>query len=271
MTMQSVLAKSFAATILAWSGLARASFACDDYFTDHAPDGKLSILAFVPVSPSSASPEARRADQQTFQFNLKTKMQSFASGIRRSSGETLSHAMTFEPFVCEATNRITDPKDLVTLMDRNTIGAVWSDPASPNIVNISILLPNYAVAKNLHDLANATISIDYRLPGGDLRAQWNDALDLERPPFSGVYAFGFGIAYLKAQRFVAAKYSLCMSRSLITEYLKNAPNPDSREILQDMVGQLDQFIAEAVTAMTANKLAEPPEVYAMCVAAKPQH
>ena len=99
-------------------------------------------------------------------------------------------------------------------------------------MNISILLPDYALAKNLRNPAGATISIEYTPPGASSPVPASVALDLEQPPFPGVYAFGLGTAYLQARRYVAAKYSLCMSRSLIVDYLKKQPGTDSVEILQ---------------------------------------
>ena len=111
---------------MAFAGLAHADIVCDDFIAAHDWDGKLSVLAFVPVSPG-ASADARLASRQTFKLNLRNKLQSFASGIRRNSRETLANAMTFEPFVCEAGNPITERRDFVTLAERHAVGAVWSD------------------------------------------------------------------------------------------------------------------------------------------------
>ena len=266
MKMPSIFTPALVATILACAGPVQATIVCDEFIATHGWDGKLSVLAFVPATPG-ATADATRASRQTFQLSLQNKLQSFASSIRRSSRETLANAMTFEPFVCDASNRITDPRDFVFLAERHAVGAVWSDPASATIVNVSIVLPGYAVANNLRDASGATISIEYRLP--EAPAPVSGAFDPEQPPFPGVYAFGLGTAYLEAKRYVAARYSLCMSRTLIVDYLKTATNEDSKDILKDLLKQLDGNIAEAAKGLTDNRLEEPQAVYAMCVAAKP--
>ena len=85
MTLHSIIGKAVATTFPIWVGVAQASIVCDQFLVDRARDGKLSVLAFVPVSASGATADAKLADRQIFQYNLKNKLQSFASEIRRTA------------------------------------------------------------------------------------------------------------------------------------------------------------------------------------------
>jgi hypothetical protein len=264
MTMLSIIRNSLVATTLLSCGLAQAAIVCGDFFSQGARSGKLGILTFVPLSPSGASLDDRRADRDSLKGSLKPRLAQLAAEIKERSREADSTAMTLQPYVCESTSGITDPDDLGTLDKWHAIGAVWSDPATPRVVNIFILVPKYALERNDPDPAQAAISVEYPLPDGKPLAQWQDALNLEHQPLEGVFSFGFGMAYLETGRYVAAKYSLCKSRWLIKQYLKGPPAQQSSGGLKDIVARLDKAIDVAARGMDSDKVAEPLEVHAMC-------
>lgn len=268
MTIRSIARAGLLAALVACAGLARASIVCDSFHRSVFAKDKYGVLAFVPVSAASAaSATAASADaaRAVFAENLKNKLHKFVGKIRDRTGDSGAAAMQLEPYVCNSTNAITDRQDLDTLVDRNAIGVVWPNAGEADAVDITVLVPSYASLRNLPDISDSTV--EYPLPAGEPNVQWRQALDLEHPPFAGMFTFGLGMAYLQAQRYVAAKYSLCNSKVLISGYLKDAPDSDSSGVLRDIVARLDAGIATATGALATNKIAEPQAVYAMCAEA----
>jgi hypothetical protein len=270
MTQLSLVRSALAATTLLSCGLAQAAIVCGDFFSQSARSGKLGILTFVPLSSSGASVDDRRADRDSLKGSLKPRLAQLAAEIKERSREADSTAMTLQPYVCESTTGITEPDDLGTLDKWHAIGAVWSDPAKPRVVNIFILVPKYALERNDSDPAQAAISVAYPLPDGKPLAQWQDVLNLEHQPLEGVFSFGLGMAYLETRRYVAAKYSLCKSRWLIKQYLKDPAAQQSSNGLKDIVVRLDKAIDASARGMESDRVAEPLEVHAMCAQDDPQ-
>ena len=249
--------------------LARANIVCDKFFVTPVDKNEYRMLTFVPLSAASATAGEQQADSELLALNLRNKLRKFAKGVRDRTGESADTSMVLQPYVCNSVGAITSRQDVDMLVDRNAIGAFWSDAAQP-AVNITFLVPTYTSMRNLPDPGQSAVSVEFTLPDGNPVAQWGAALNLDRPPFSGVFAFGVGMAYRQTQRFVAAKYSLCNSKVLITGYLKDVPDADSVEVLKDILQRLDTNIVEVSRILAESGTEEPDAVRAMCAGVNAQ-